>query len=155
MDLITQTYKILNQIKDNITDGFSGIGLVAYDSSKFNPSSRCDLRPNFKCKNFNIYDESICDYLAEISDYRSLFHDGFHFIDEQGVLTDIAQYFVPPIVSNLYPNQEHGVRLYSSICGSIIEGVLFISTICSNGEIYIYESGRQVDLKSLVMEERV
>lgn len=155
MILITQTYKLFNEIKMNATDGFSGIGLVAYDPYSFNSLNHCDLRPDIKCPQYSIYDDNICQYMVEISDYRNTLHDGFHFINRQGILTHVAQYFVPMIVNGLPPDPEHGVRLYSSICGSKLDGVLFIATICSNGEIYIYKSGKRVDLNSLLAEARI
>ncbi len=155
MNLILQTYKVLSKIKENLTDGFSGLGLVAYDSTVFNPDNHCALRPDIIFPYYNIYNDNICDCLLNISDYRNTLHDGFHFIDEGGTLTHVAQYFVPPIVKGLYPDQEHGVRLFSSLCGSTISGVLFVATICSNGDIYIYKSGNQVDLRNYLTEEKV
>lgn len=155
MELLAQTYKTLIEIKKNISEEFSGIGLVAYDQSVFSPSNHCDLRPSVKCPNYSIFDHNICKYLLEISDHRNTLHDGFHFINQQGVLTHVAQYFVPSIVNGFYPDQNHGVRLFSSKCGSTIKGVLFIASICSNGDIYVYESGKQVDLNSLLLEVRV
>lgn len=155
MDLILQTYKVLTQIKERLSDGFSGIGLVAYDSSSFSPSNHCDLRPDIDFPHYSIYDEDIYDFLLDISDYRNTLHDGFHFINQDGIVTHVAQYFVPSIVETLSPHPEHGVRLYSSICGSTIPGVLFIATICSNGDIYIFQSGKQVNVSKILLEEKV
>ena len=154
MDLLTQTYKLFKEIANKTKDGFSGIGLIAYDPDCFNASNHCDLRPHIKSPNYNIYDHKICEYLMEISDYKHPLHDGFHFIDHNGILTHVAQYFVPAIVNDLSPDQEHGVRLYSSICGSTLAGVLFIGTICSNGEIYIFKSGENVDIENMLLEAR-
>lgn len=155
MDLILRTYKVLSEIKKDLTDEFSGLGLVVYDSTIFSPANHCDLRPGIKFPRYNVYDENIYDCLLSISDYRNTLHDGFHFIDQEGTLTHVAQYFVPSIVKDLHPDQEHGVRLFSSICGSTILGVLFIATICSNGDIYIYESGKPLNLNNLLTEEKV
>lgn len=149
MRLIEQTYNVLKEISRNPGDGFSGLGLVVYDPDKFDSKSHLDLRPDIDFSPINVYDSRICDCLKEISDYRNKFHDGFHFINGEGTLTHVAQYFVPGIVENLFPDQNHGVRLYSSMCGSTIEGVLFIATICSNGDIYIYRNGEEVNLKEL------
>lgn len=149
MGILERTYEVLKEIKKNPGDGFSGLGLVVYDSEVFDSTIHLDLRPNTDFIHSNIYKKDICNCLKEISDYRNTLHDGFHFIDQQGTLTHVAQYFVPGIVKNLYPIQEHGVRLYSSMCGSTISGVLFIATICSNGDIYIYENGKEMDLEKL------
>jgi len=150
MDMILQTYKLFIEITNRKKAGFSGIGLVAYDPRIFNSSNHCDLRPHIKCPNYTIYDHKICEYLMEISDRKHPLHDGFHFIDCNGILTHVAQYFVPAIVNGLSPDQEHGVRLYSSICGSTLSGILFIGTICSNGDIYIFKSGENVNLDNML-----
>lgn len=149
MSILERTYEVLKEIKKDPGERFSGLGLVIYNSNVFNSTSHLDLRPNTNFNHCNIYKDDICNCLKEISDYKNTLHDGFHFINQKGTLTHVAQYFVPSIVKNLYPDQEHGVRLYSSMCGSIISGVLFIATICSNGDIYIYENGKEVNLDDL------
>lgn len=155
MSLISQTYKALKQVKERLSDGFSGIGLVAYDSLSFSPSNHCDLRPGINLPYHSIYDEDISRFLLDISSYRNTLHDGFHFINQDGIVTHVAQYFVPAIVETLHPHPEHGVRLYSSICGSTIPGVLFIATVCSNGDIYIFRSGKEVDLNKILKGENI
>ena len=102
------------------------------------------MRPDIECPHLSVDDEEIIDYLSEISDYHNTLHDGFHMVNEKGVLTNVAQYFVPPIVEGLYPNQYHGVRLHSSLCGSTMEGILFIAVICSDDSIYILKEGKVV-----------
>lgn len=149
MDLIFRIYKLFKEIAINKSQCFSGIGLVIYDPAAFDASSHCDLRPGVKCPHYNISDSGICDYLIEISDYHHTLHDGFHFVDRHGALTHTAQYFVPSIVNGVEPHQDHGVRLYSAMCGSTIKGVLFIGIMCSNGEIYIFRSGAYVDISKL------
>ncbi len=70
-------------------------------------------------------------------------------MNKGGYLTHVAQYFVPPIVKGLIPNQEHGVRLYSSMCGSMIEGVLFIGMISSDNQVFIFANGEYLDIDEL------
>lgn len=154
MNLIKRTYNILTEIKKDLPSGFSGLGLVAYDSSIFSPLNHCDLRPDIKFPSYNIFDDNIYTCLLNISDYRNTLHDGFHFIDQNGTLTHVAQYFVPNIVKELKPDPQHGVRLYSSICGSTVSGVLFIATICSNGDIYIHKDGKQITINNDFKEEK-
>lgn len=149
MTILEQMYKVLKEIQKDPGEGFTGLGIVVYDSEVFDETSHLDLRPNTKFNHKNIYKDEICNCLKEISDYRNTLHDGFHFVNQDGTLTHVAQYFVPGIVKNLLPDQEHGVRLYSSMCGSTILGILFIATICSNGDIYIYEDGKEINLETL------
>ena len=140
MDLIEKTYALCNNIILKKPERFSGIGLVAYNT-EFDKKSHCDLRPHMSCPQYSVDNDELIDYLIEISYYQNTFHDGFHMINENGILTHVAQYFVPPIVEGFMPNQAHGVRLYSGLCGSTIKGVLFIAVICSDESIYIFRNG--------------
>lgn len=139
-----ELFELCKKIVSKRQPNFSGIGLVVYDSQIFDPHKHCDLRPDIECLHYSIKDEEIIDYLNEISDYHNTLHDGFHMVNEEGILTDVAQYFVPPIVKGLYPNQYHGVRFHSSLCGSTMEGVLLIAVICSNESIYILQNGKVI-----------
>lgn len=150
--LVLDTYRLLRKITEKTTEYFSGIGLVVYDSKRFDADSHCDLRPEINCPEYKIIDEKAVDYLAEISEYTHKLHDGFHMVNEDGVLKYVAQYFVPPVVKSLRPNQEHGVRLYSSMCGSLLEGVLFIGVISSDRTIFIIKEGQYIDINLLEEE---
>ena len=132
--IILDMYSLLKRISDNCTENFSGIGIVVYDERVFDSNCHCDLRPNNKCKNYNIKDD---------------LHDGFDMIDSKGNLTHVAQYFVPPIVKRFQPNLKHGVRLHSSICGSVLDGVICIGVISSGRDIYILRNGSYVNLEEL------
>lgn len=137
-------FELCKKIVEKKHPYFSGMGIVVYDSLNFDSKKHCDLRPDIECPHLSVDDEEIIDYLSEISDYHNTLHDGFHMVNEKGVLTNVAQYFVPPIVEGLYPNQYHGVRLHSSLCGSTMEGILFIAVICSDDSIYILKEGKVV-----------
>ena len=147
--IILDMYSLLKRISDNCTENFSGIGIVVYDERVFDSNCHCDLRPNNKCKNYNIIDERIVNYLIDVSDYHNDLHDGFDMIDSKGNLTHVAQYFVPPIVKRFQPNLKHGVRLHSSICGSVLDGVICIGVISSGRDIYILRNGSYVNLEEL------
>ena len=151
--IILDMYSLLKRISDNCTENFSGIGIVVYDDERvFDSNCHCDLRPNNKCKNYNIKDERIVNYLIDVSDYHNDLHDGFDMIDmidSKGNLTHVAQYFVPPIVKRFQPNLKHGVRLHSSICGSVLDGVICIGVISSGRDIYILRNGSYVNLEEL------
>lgn len=153
MDLLLDTYKLMKAVQKKKKERFSGIGIVVYDEKTFDSNRHCDLRPDIKCPKYHITDDKICDYLAEISSYNHDLHDGFVMVDSNGYLSYVAQYFVPPIVKGLMPNQYHGVRLYSSMCGSMIKGVVYIATISSDEKIFIFKNGEYVDIDEL--EERL
>lgn len=149
--LIYETIKLLQEIKFRRPKNFSGIGLVAYND-EFDKNSHCDLRPNKKSNMYYLSDKEFCDYLIDIADYDHCFHDGFHMINQDGKLTHVAQYFVPPVVKGIEPNPDHGVRTYSSICGSTLKGVLFIAAICTNLQIFIFENGKDITEYALRLE---
>lgn len=149
MKIKKEIYSTLKEIVRRKPNGFSGIGLVIYDPDEFDSSCHCDLRPTYVLPKYNIKDSLCIDYLIGISDYQNTLHDGFHMFNKDGELTHVAQYFVPPARKDLLPNQEHGVRLYSSICGSTMDGVLFIAVISSNFEIDFFENGNYLDLNEM------
>lgn len=142
MDLIEKAYNLCKKIVAKKPKNFSGIGIVAYETNVFDETLHCDLRPGIICKPYSIEEDAVVDYLVNIADYHSILHDGFHMINEKGILTHVAQYFVPPVIKEIEPNQDHGVRLYSSLCGSTLEGVIFIATICTDMSIYILKNGK-------------
>lgn len=142
MCLINKMYNLCEKIVEKKPENFSGLGLVVYDTNQFDDSLHCDLRPNSDYIHYTIEDEELVDYLINVSDYHNTLHDGFHMLNENGILTHVAQYFVPPIIKEISPDQDHGVRVYSSLCGSTIKGVLFIVAVCSDLSIYIMKDGK-------------
>ena len=149
MNILLDTYKLLKKISGKKTENFTGVGLVIYNPECFDENCHCNLRPDIECPNYHIADDRMCDYLLEIADHDNTLHDGFHMIDSEGILTHVAQYFVPPVNQSLKPNQGHGVRLYSSMCGSVLEGVLYIGVVSSNYDIYIFSNGDYVNLNEI------
>lgn len=138
-------YSLMLEIVKKQPPRFSGMGIVVYDSKNFDNSCHCDLRPGTAVPNINVSETELArDYFIKISDYRSTYHDGFHMINEIGSITHIAQYFVPKLNKKFYPDSTHGVRMYSSICGSILPGVLFTAVISSNYDIEIFENGTAI-----------
>ena len=143
MSLMVNMYKLLKRIALSDMENFSGIGIVVYGDG-FSEANHCPQ--------YSILDDEAFQYLINISDYHHALHDGFHMVNEQGILTHVAQYFVPPVVKDLQPNQEHGVRLYSSMCGSTLAGVSFICMISSDKSIYFFRNGEYVNLSELEKE---
>ncbi len=149
MSLEEEVFNLCTKVIETKQPNFSGIGLVVYDTATFDESRHCNLRPDITCPPYRVDDERIVDYLMEISDYHNTLHDGFHMVNEKGILTHVAQYFVPPVINGVMPNQYHGVRFHSSLCGSTLEGVLFIAIICSDESIYILKDGKVVMKKEI------
>lgn len=143
-DIESKVHKLLEKIAKKRTKEFSGIGIVVYNKDILPEECHCDLRPDFKLNKIKIDDEEIVKKLIDYADYRCDLHDGFCFMNEEGILTHVAQYYVPTIRKDIYPNQSHGVRTYSAACGSTMDGVICIGLISSNNDIYIYKQGKEL-----------
>lgn len=143
-----KTYETLNKIRKNWSDGFSGTGIIVYDSNVLKNTHYCDLRPNIKCpKNLKLGEERLVKYITEIGDYNHTLHDGFHMVDQNGELTHVAQYFVPDINHDIYPNQKHGTRIHCSILSSLVEGVILVGALTLDKNIYIFKDGKPLKIE--------
>jgi len=142
--------EIVNNAANNKITNFSGIGLVLYSSKSFSRKHHSDLRPSIKCpENIWINDGTAVDFLLNVSKKYHPCHDGYHFINEKGQLTDIAQYFWPPIVPEIKPNEQHGTRDLSAKYGSCIKGVIAIGIVHSDYQTFYFEKGEEHRLFNL------
>lgn len=143
--LILATNTTLRQVAGRKDNGFSGMGLVVYKTSAFPEETRCCLRPGIACPHgLKLGSIELADYLSAISANGHELHDGFHFVNEDGLLTHVAQYFVPAIVPGKKPHNAHGVRFFSALCGSFMGGVLMTGVVCSNGKTYLFMNGESI-----------
>jgi len=146
-ELIENFCRLLKKISKKRTKNFSGIGMVVYNSALLPEKSHCDIRPLIFCpKGTKISEKSCLEYLLEISQTSHPLHDGFHFINERGELTHVAQYFVPPIVKGIRPNHSQGIRFRSAQYGSLIKGVITTGIINHNFEPYYFIKGKSFKL---------
>lgn len=135
---------IVSNASNNKITNFSGIGLVLYNSKSFSRKHRSDLRPSIKCpENIWINQRSTIDFLLNISKKSHPCHDGYHFFNEKGQLTYVAQYFWPPIVPEIKPNEQHGTRDLSAKYGSCIKGVIAIGIVHSDHQTFYFEKGEE------------
>lgn len=145
MFTIQDAKMVCNRIVEQPVKNFSGLAFVVY-TKEFDKSYLFNLRPNLKLPEFNYFVDAdkFIDYLNIGSKLGGVIHDGFHFIYENGTITESAQYFVPKPVSNLTINELCGTRYHSALFGSVLHGVKFIVTISSNKSIYIFKNGKIV-----------
>ncbi len=134
--------KLLLKLNKNKSKGFSGIGLLLYDSDNLSNIKCSDLRPFHTAPNLNLRTDECLNYLLNISHYKHELHDGFHFFNEQGILTHISQFLEAPINHDLIPNESYGARHRSAQYISCVPGVIAVGVIChdkificSNGEV--------------------
>ena len=123
----------------NKDQAYSGTGMVFYDSDRTLSQYHCDLveakLPDFK-ELFEL--DKLVAYLLKISNYQHPYHDGFHFINCQGRLTHVAQFFSPPILESEQPIQGQGARTYCALLGAQIKGVIMTASISSNGKTCLF-----------------
>ena len=143
--------KFRNTLRDisisNITD-FSGIGIILYDSNVLLTSTHTDTRSTFpSLDHLSLEDQDCLDFLIYLSQHSSPCHDGFVFFNEKGVLTHIAQYFVPPIVPGIKPNESAGIRFHSAKYGSCINGIIATGVVSRKQLAYYFIEGEQYLVK--------
>lgn len=127
------------------SEDFSGIGLVLYhDMSKLSHYHNNLIAKNNSLPLLKLGTSSLLEYLVMISDYRHPFHDGFHFIDNTGILTHVAQFFSPPVCKWTKGVHGQGARTLCAQYGSNIDGVTLVGSISSNKNIYLFENGNLV-----------
>jgi hypothetical protein len=139
-----QTLQILTKVWQTRPVAFTGLGLVFYLPPANLPSmpllgdvSAPDVTPVRGLEN-------IASCLASISDYRSPWHDGFHFIDAVEIsLTHLAQYLAPPL--SALPSdidRPSGARHMTALMTSFLISVKSVSVMSTTGEICLYAGGQ-------------
>lgn len=124
---------LLNEIDSLKSSQFSGLGLILYNGD-------VNLLPVSSLKKINhsmpVPIESynlIVGFLLTISEINNKYHDGFHLLNQDFVLTHISQYVAPPIIKNIALESELGgsrfrTAVYSSFLKNVIaSGVLSIN----------------------------
>lgn len=142
-DLTNRVTDFLTELSHVADSDFCGLGLVICENLA--PDLHRDLRPTVRCpENLVLPSRQLRDYLSSVARLSSPLHDGFHFLDAEGRLTQVAQYFVPPLVRSLEPDQQHGVRVHSARCGSVLPGVILTCVLCSNFDLFVFRGGTAV-----------
>ncbi len=140
----------LKVISNSAGKGFSGLGILLYDSNRFLKLHFSDLRPSFSCpQGLCLGDEKTISYLFKIAEITSPLHDGFIFFNELGRLTHISQYFAPLPINKIIPNENYGTRYRTAQYGSLLEGVLLIGVICHDMNFFIFSKGRIVNSNNI------
>jgi len=146
--LANRLKQVLKTISILDIENFKGIGIVLYDSRILHGSIHTNTRSeSLLPKKPNIFDKDCIDFLSDVTSWDSPYHDGFIFVNENGQITDVAQYFVPPIVPEILPNETAGIRYHSALYGSIITGVMATGIVNSKHEPYFFQEGKQYFLK--------
>lgn len=129
-------YALLSDIRIRAGDSFSGLGVLVCD--------RPETLPVLPLRPLSTLDRewSLTEALVEISDVRSEYHDGFHVISSNWVLSKISQYFSPPIVNvNIDRRKIIGARYITALFGSAIENIHSVGIAGKDHGIVIFENG--------------
>lgn len=123
---------------------FSGIGLVVCNSTANLPIvSLRDTEPDMAGR--------IVEVLSRVSSKNSEYHDGFHFLNEEGELTHVAQYFSPPVAQGVYFDRSRivGGRYVAALFGSSIPEVIRTGIVSERHGLSIFESAQEVYFEEL------
>jgi len=123
---------------------FSGIGLVVCNSAAHLPIVNLrDTAPDMS--------GALVEVLSRLSNKKSKYHDGFHFLNKTGELICAAQYFSPPIVREAYFDRSRlmGGRFVAALFGSSIYGVLQTGIVSEGHGLSIFENGKEVHFEEL------
>lgn len=130
--------KTLKEISENAANSFSGLGIVIYNEIFDHDKYRFGMRPSEKClQGKYLGNPDTIEYILELSEYSNPSHDGFTFFDGHE-LTHIAQYFAPPPVKTVKPNELYGSRFHTALFGTYLKGIDAIGTISANGDHFIF-----------------
>lgn len=134
-------FDLLVKVQLLATDSFSGIGIIMHSDISCLPIFPMNQYAKMQCN-------KICtpEFLVEIADINSQYHDGFHLLSQSWTITHISQYFSPSIAKDVaIGNEENkGGRFYAALFGSIIPGVICTGIISMNYGIVVFKNGNVV-----------
>lgn len=142
-------FNTLKDVSENAGESFSGIGLLLYETGIFSDRYHSDLRPSFSCpKDIFLGEKKCIQTLLEIADRSNPLHDGFIFFNEDGKMTHVSQYFAPPPVDGIIPDENYGARYRAAQYGSLLDGVILTGVVNHDHKYFVFSRG-----KSIVKEE--
>lgn len=141
-------FDILDQVRENSSPTFTGLGLIFYysplhlpiaslgDQSLFNPALPAnDI-------------DAIVKVLGGISNVDSPWHDGFHLVDIGArSLTHICQFLAPPLPllgTPMHGAMPVGARYLAAIAGSRITSVACTALLSSKGGPLVFHAGAPI-----------
>lgn len=137
---------VLNSLRDRRSPRFSGAGIVFYRHLRSLP--RIDLGDTSESKPALpvVGAEIIAQLLAQLSDFDSLWHDGFHLVDvEKQALTHLSQFLSPSLDSVNLLNltlRPFGARQMTSLLVSELDGIERIGLVAPAGGMSYFENGK-------------
>lgn len=144
--IIQEFVELLRELSTARNQSFSGAGFVLYHDLEVLANYHCNLVDDGQqVPPLKLGTKALTNYVVEIAQHQHAYHDGFHFINADGVLTHVAQFFSPPVHKSIANIPGQGARTFCSQCGSKMEGVLMVGSVSSNYNIYLFKKGRLVN----------
>jgi DNA integrity scanning protein DisA with diadenylate cyclase activity len=137
--------KLLVELSKNRNEDFQGLGIIIYKNMRHLPVTPLVLSGSLSYLPISGF-ENIVEILNKISRLESPFHDGFHMISTDMILTHVSQYFSTPIVKEAVVKYQYGSRYRTALYGSFLKD-LYACCILSNqyGPI-ICKDGKSFDI---------
>lgn len=137
-------------LSNSTNRNFSGVGFVLYHDLNILSEYHCNLVDGYQalpilCVGTDAFNQ----FIFKISDINHPCHDGFHFINRDGILTHIAQFFSPPANKYLTNVKGQGSRTFCSQVGSLLQGVTLVGSISTNKTIYLFKNGNLISLDKM------
>lgn len=132
---------ILTELRETGDSHFTGVGLILY--KEFNGLPVSGLRQSVPEGLVLPYSskDAIASIIKKLNNAKSDYHDGFHLISKDGILTHLCQYFSPPIDGNVNVDYSKGGRFRAAQYGSCMESVLAVGVIGQEYGPYIFIKG--------------
>ncbi len=147
---IQDLFRILQNIWQQKTETFSGLGIIFY--------KKLDTLPIFSLRNsYNGFMlptygwSNIEQTLKNISEKSSIYHDGFHLIASDISLTHVSQYFSPPIIKHLIDQNNsylYGCRYRAAQFGSCLNGVIATAVVTDAYKCVLFVDGLEIDVST-------
>lgn len=138
--ILEKLNRLLWEIDSRKNNNFEGLGIVIYSSLENLPVSPINNATDVMDLPKERLDK-ISSILLEISNNDSAFHDGFHLISNNFVLTHLCQYFSTPIIENLVIENHYGSRYRTALYGSFLANVMYTAVLSKNYGPIIFQRG--------------
>lgn len=135
--------RLLSQISRKLTEDFSGLGIVFYDSLLALPFLPLEAGgdESFELPVCGL--DAVGDVLARTARRSTRWHDGFHLLHTDPFrLTHLCQFISPPLpkAGELVPRAS-GARHMTALLASRVGGIVAVAILTQERVASIYESG--------------
>ena len=142
MEPIANLRELQLKVHRQADTSFSGIGVIVWDGVTTIPVTPMRIeRPTW------IGRMATSDIFIKVSKNANPFHDGFHIVDTDFNLVQMAAYFSPPISEKVPApaiEKSFGGRYFAAAFGSCLEGVICTGVASRNYGPIIFKNGREV-----------